>query len=158
MLPDFIVFAYTCEWTYVCMCVRACACLSHGCFETAAEHEMFVHDLFAICDGDDMIKKSIHFTFDFQQAVKWPPPSTAPVWNSCIMVRFIIFQWRINYGYRWRAGLWVVAAPPCARGSSPEEGSSACIHSSLGWQASSRRKGFLWIECHFLFFNKEISV
>lgn len=31
---------------------------------------MFVHDLFAICDGDDMIKKSIDFTFDFQRAVK----------------------------------------------------------------------------------------
>lgn len=32
---------------------------------------MFLHNLFAICDGDDMIKKSIDFTFDFQQAVKW---------------------------------------------------------------------------------------
>lgn len=31
---------------------------------------MFVHDLYAICDGDDMIEKSIHFTFDFQRAVK----------------------------------------------------------------------------------------
>lgn len=31
---------------------------------------MFVHDLFAIRDGDDMIKKSIDFTFDFQRAVK----------------------------------------------------------------------------------------
>lgn len=44
----------------------------HGeCYkQTATEHEMFVHNLFAICDGDDMIKKSIHFTFEFQQAVK----------------------------------------------------------------------------------------
>lgn len=43
----------------------------HGeCLEAATEHEMFVHDLFAICDGDDMIKKSIHFTFDFQRALK----------------------------------------------------------------------------------------
>lgn len=38
---------------------------------------MFVRDLFAICDGDDMIKKSIPFTFDFQRAVKWLL-STAP--------------------------------------------------------------------------------
>lgn len=44
--------------------------LSWGMLKTATEHKMFVYDLFAICDGDDMIKKSIHFTFDFQQAVK----------------------------------------------------------------------------------------
>lgn len=47
------------------------------CLWTATEHEMFLRNLFAICDGDDMMKKSIHFTFDFQRAVKWLP-STAP--------------------------------------------------------------------------------
>lgn len=31
---------------------------------------MFVQHLFAICEGDDMIKKSIGFTVDFEQAVK----------------------------------------------------------------------------------------
>lgn len=39
----------------------------HGeCYkQTATEHEMFVHNVFAICDGDDMIKKSLSFHFIF---------------------------------------------------------------------------------------------
>lgn len=31
---------------------------------------MFVHHLYAICDGDDMLEESIAFTFDFRRAVK----------------------------------------------------------------------------------------
>lgn len=50
---------------------RRCLLFCHGeCLYTANEHEMFVCDLFVICDGDDMIKKSVAFTFYFQRAVK----------------------------------------------------------------------------------------
>lgn len=41
---------------------------------------MFVHNLLAICDGDDMSKESIAFTFDFRRALKWLLP-TAPAGN-----------------------------------------------------------------------------
>lgn len=50
----------------------------HGeCLETAAEHEMFAHNLPNICVGSDMIRKSIHLTCDFQQAAKWLPLTAA---------------------------------------------------------------------------------
>lgn len=56
---------------------------------------------FAIRDGDDMIEKSIHFTFDFPaKRAQKRLLSTALRRKARTAARFIIFRWRINYGYR----------------------------------------------------------
>lgn len=92
----------------------------HGeCLWTAAEHEMFVHHLYAICDGDDMLKESFAFTFDFRRAVKWLL-STAPAGNCG--------SW---YGSLYSNGVLIMAGAAESRAVS--ESLAAACQRELAW-------------------------